>query len=161
MKLYIIRHAEAVPLDVGGVTRDEDRYLTPAGHASCAPLAAALRRVGVRLDRVYTSPLVRARQTAAGMLSSWGDTAPALEETVLLAPGAKKRALLDLLNGSGHETLAIVGHNPDLSELVGWLIGDKGIGLDMDKGGVALIEFDGQISKAAGTLVWLVTPAWC
>ncbi len=160
MKLYIIRHAEAVPLETEGVTGDEARYLTPAGHASCGPLAAALQRVGVRLDRLYTSPLVRARQTGAGLLAHWNEPAPTLVETTLLAPGARKRELVDLLNGTGCDALAVVGHNPDLSELVGWLIGDKTLGINMEKAGAALIDFDGRIAKGAGTLEWLVTPAW-
>jgi phosphohistidine phosphatase len=160
MKLYVIRHAEAVPSGTDGVRSDEERYLTPAGHAICLPLAKALRRVGAVMDVLFTSPLVRARQTAAGVLSHWGEQAPRLEETALLAPGAKKRALVDFLRAQKGESFGLVGHNPDLSELVGWLIGDKGVGLDMEKAGVALVEFDRGLGKGSGTLAWLVTTAW-
>lgn len=160
MKLYVVRHAEAVPLETEGVSGDEGRYLTPAGQASLPPLARTLRRMGASFSRILTSPLVRARQTAEGIARAWGEPAPSLSETPLLAPGAKKRELAGYLRGLGESDLAIVGHNPDLSELVGWLIGDKGVGIDLEKSGVALVEFDHEPDKGKGHLTWLITPAW-
>jgi phosphohistidine phosphatase len=160
MKLCVIRHAEAVPLGAENASRDEDRYLTSAGHASCAALAEALLRVGARPTHILSSPLVRARQTAAGLAAAWGEPAPFFAESKMLAPGARKRPLAEELNALHADCLAVVGHNPDLSELVGWLIGSKYIGISLEKSGAALIEFDGPVAKSAGHLEWLITPAW-
>jgi phosphohistidine phosphatase len=160
MKLYVIRHAEAVLLETEGVSSDEERYLTPAGQASLPPLARTMRRIGATFARILTSPLVRAKQTAEGIVAHWGGKAPPLSETPLLAPGAKKQDLLAHLRELGEESVAVVGHNPDLSELVGWLIGDKDVNISLKKSGVALVEFKEEVDKGTGRLTWLITPAW-
>jgi phosphohistidine phosphatase len=158
MHVYLIRHAEAVSQGEAGVERDEDRTLTPAGQEQCRVVAQALRQLGVKMDKVLTSPLVRARDTAESVLRHWGNGAPPVEECDYLAPGGKKRKLLRELLASGGEGIGLVGHNPDLSELVGWMIGEKGVGVDMAKAGVACIEFESAPCKGTGVLVWLATP---
>jgi phosphohistidine phosphatase len=159
MHLYLIRHAEAVSQEEAGLDHDEDRPLTPAGQAQCRVVARALRQLGARMDKVLTSPLVRARQTAEGVLQHWGNGAPALEESAYLAPGGKKRKLLRELLAAGAEGIGLVGHNPDLSELVGWMIGEKEVGVEMAKAGVACIEFESAPCKGTGILAWLAPPA--
>jgi phosphohistidine phosphatase SixA len=62
MRILLVRHGEAVPYDTTPV--DERRWLTPAGRAGVRDVAQALAKRGVRLAHVYTSPLVRAVQTA-------------------------------------------------------------------------------------------------
>ncbi len=161
MQLYVIRHAEAVDLGANGAETDEDRELTDKGREQCRVVAAALRRAGVQLDKLLTSPLVRARQTADELVRHWTGPHPDPEECDQLAPGKRKRKLLRELLAAGGDAIGIVGHNPELSELVGWLVGEKEMGVDLCKGGVARIDFDGPPNKGAGTLVWLVTPAWC
>ncbi|MGL4549944.1 MAG: SixA phosphatase family protein [Gemmataceae bacterium] len=160
MNLYIIRHAEAVPLGHDGIDTDEARYLTPAGMASCRPLARTLRRVAPGLTALVTSPLVRARHTAEGIVANWGDAPPALDESPLLAPGGRRRKVLDLVREYDNDGLGLVGHNPDLSELVGWFLGDKGVGIDLEKAGVACLTFADKPAKGGAVLEWLVTPAW-
>jgi phosphohistidine phosphatase len=161
MQLYVIRHAEAVDLGSNGAERDEDRQLTDKGREQCRAVAMALRRAGVGLDKLLTSPLIRARQTAEEMVKHWPDNRPEPADCDHLAPGQRKRKLLRELLAVGGDAVGIVGHNPDLSELVGWLIGDKEVGVDLSKGAVARIDFDGPPNKGAGVLAWIVTPAWC
>lgn len=161
MHLYVIRHAEAIPLGEQGIVEDEQRPLTEAGHQQCRILSQALKRLGVRMDRVLTSPLVRARQTAEGLALAWGDGAPEVVECDLLAPGAKKRQLLERLREQHVDSLGIVGHNPDLSELVGWFLGKKKVGISLEKAGLACVEFEGLPGKSNGDLAWLVNPMWC
>lgn len=161
MHVYVIRHADAVPLGTQGITDDERRPLTEAGHAQCRALAAAFRKVGVKIDRLLTSPLVRARQTAEGFVDGWGAGAPTILTCDLLAPGGKKRELLERLREQHVESVGLVGHNPDLSELVGWFLGERRAGFNLDKAGVACVEFDGGPGKGTGVLGWLVTPVWC
>src|SRR5262245_13967294 len=161
MHVYVIRHADAVPLGMQGIHDDAKRPLTDVGKAQCKALGKAFRKMGVRLDRLLTSPLVRARQTAEALHDGWGTGAPSLVECDLLAPGEKKRELLERIREQHVDSLGLVGHNPDLSELVGWFLGDKRAGFNLDKAGVALVEFDGLAGKGSGVLAWLVTPAWC
>jgi phosphohistidine phosphatase len=156
MHLYVIRHAEAVPLGEQGIRHDEERPLTPTGEAQAEALSRAFGRLGVRLDALLTSPLVRARQTAERLATP----SASLTECPSLSPGRKKRQVLDRVRETKGEAVGIVGHNPDLSELVGWLVGDKHAGIELDKSGVACVAFDGKASKGGGVLVWLVSPEW-
>jgi phosphohistidine phosphatase len=161
MQLYVIRHGEAVERGANGAERDEDRELTEAGRAQSRAVGAALRQLGVKLDTLLTSPLTRARQTADEVLGQWPGQRLEPTENDELAPGRRKRKLLRELLAVGGDAVAIVGHNPDLSELVGWLLGEKEVGIELAKAGVARIDFEGPPNKGAGLLVWVVTPAWC
>jgi len=161
MHLLLIRHAEAVPLGEEGIAIDEARPLTAAGREQARLLSLTLQRHTPSLALILSSPLVRARQTAEALLAAWPNQPPQLEETPLLAPGGRRRKIAKHLRSYPQETLALVGHNPDLSELVGWFIGDKNIGVELEKGGVACLQFDDHPAKGAGLLVWLITPAWC
>jgi phosphohistidine phosphatase len=156
MKLYLIRHAEAV--EATGDMSDADRPLTPEGHSQCRRLAAGLKRAGVTFDAVLHSPLKRAVETVEGVME--GAEGAARKVCDALAPGGRKRKVLDIVRDLEAESVALVGHNPDLSELTGWFMGDKGVGLDLAKAAAACLEFDGRAAKGGGTLVWLVTPVW-
>lgn len=156
MHLYLIRHSDAAPLGGPGIDRDEQRPLTPEGEGQADALAQALRHLGVRFDALLVSPLVRAKQTAERLATK----AARPKECPALAPGHKKREVLEHLHGVKGDAVALVGHNPDLSELVGWFVGDKAAGIDLDKSGVACVAFDGKPAKGGGVLVWLVTPEW-
>jgi phosphohistidine phosphatase len=164
MDLYLIRHADALPLGEGGAADDEERPLSDAGQAECQKLATALRRAGVRLDRVVASPLLRARQTAEGMLKHWNAEppapTPALDVCGALAPGGKPRKLARYLLKLTDTSVALVGHMPDLAEHAAWLIGSKKAQLELAKSGVALVECEKLPGKGTGVLRWLVTPAW-
>ncbi len=160
MELFLIRHAEAAPLGEAGVQDDAERPLTQAGRDQCKPMAEALLRIGVKLDRVATSPLLRARQTAEELLNYWSAPLPALDECDALAPGAKPRKLARYLWKKGAGSVALVGHMPDLAEHAAWLIGSKKAQLQLAKAGVARIECEKLPAKGSGILTWLVTPAW-
>ena len=161
MDLFLIRHAEAAPLGEGGVLEDADRPLTPAGRELCKPLAEALVRLGVRLERVATSPLLRAQQTAESLLAEWPAPRPELDVCDALAPGVKARKLARYLWKKGADSWALIGHMPDLAEHAAWLIGSKKAQVEIAKAGVAYIQCEKLPAQGSGTLHWLVTPAWC
>ncbi len=107
MRLILVRHAEAGPGQP-----DALRTLTPDGRAAAAALAARL--AGERPDAVVSSPLVRARETAAPIADA---AAVALETDERLAPGAGVDDLRASVAGRGG-TVVVVGHEPDCSEIV-------------------------------------------
>jgi phosphohistidine phosphatase len=111
MKVVLVRHAEAAPGDP-----DELRALTPAGHEQAQRLGDELRADGVQPDAVLTSPLLRARETAADL--GFGDPEP-LDE---LAPGATADDVKAAIAGRG-ETVVVVGHQPDCSRITAALRG--------------------------------------
>ena len=160
MDLYIIRHAEAVPLGEQGITEDAARPLTPRGVEQAHVLADAFQRKHVHVTAVVTSPLVRARQTADEFVRSWPAPAPAVHVCEHLAPGGRRRKLARALRELGGESVALVGHEPDLGWLTAWLIGSTNAQVTFAKGGAAYLRCEDQVGKESCTLVWLLTPAW-
>jgi phosphohistidine phosphatase len=160
MHLYLIRHADAVPLGEHGISNDPDRPLTSQGQDQCRSLAEALTRQGVHLDRLVTSPYLRAHQTAEGLLEHLPGPHPELVVCDDLTPGSKRRRLTRFLRDLEAESVAIVGHNPDLSVYLAWLLGNKNVQIELAKAGVARVEFEGRVGKSTGTLAWMVTPDW-
>src|SRR5437868_1889746 len=160
MEIYLIRHAEAVTLGEGGVVDDASRPLTPAGETQAKQLGEGLTRRGIRFDIMLTSPLVRARQTAQGLVAHVDKPAPEVRHTDELAPGGKRRKLARTLKKLAKESIAVVGHQPDLGEFAGWLIGSKKAQLAMAKAGVARIHVEAEPGKGEGQLIWLVSLEW-
>ncbi len=159
MNLYLIRHADALPVGEARVSEDAERPLSPAGVEQARKLGRALQRNGVTFDLILTSPLLRARQTAEEMLA--GANTPNLKVLACteLEPGVKPKRLARFVRDQAAEGVALVGHQPDLSHHAAWLVGSKKAQIDFAKAGVAYIVCD-RARKGEGTLVWLLTPEW-
>lgn len=160
MKLYLIRHAEAEPHPPEGSGEDADRRLTPRGIEQARRLGTELPRRGVELDLVLSSPFVRARQTAMGMLAAWPSPAPPLRVTDVLTMWCKKRCVAQAVAEAAVPSIALVGHEPDLTALAGWVIGFSRTQLAFEKAGVACFNTTPTLKRGCGTLLWLVTPDW-
>jgi phosphohistidine phosphatase len=158
--LYLIRHAEALELGERGITEDEDRPLTEKGEADALAAASMFRKRGITLDRLYTSRLVRARQTAEIMLREWGRSDLQLETCDDLEPKSKPRKLARFLLKQEAKRVGLVGHMPHLGNVAAWLIGDKDVEIELAKAGVAFVRCGEAPGKGLGTLRWLVTPEW-
>ena len=160
MDVYIIRHADAIPVGERGITTDAERPLSSEGEAQSRDVSAALQRQGVRLTKVLASPLVRARQTAEIILQGWAKPAPELVLCDELTPGFRAGKLARLLRKLNAESVALVAHQPDLSDWTAWLIGSRKTRVEFAKAGVAHVVCDDPPDKGAGTLHWLLTPDW-
>jgi phosphohistidine phosphatase len=161
MNLCLIRHAEAQPLSEGDTMRDADRPLTDKGWRQCELLAEAFRRYGLTLNALVVSPLLRSRQTAEGLVRHWVGPAPEVLECKALEPGGKPRKAERFVRGLEADMVALIGHQPDLGRLAGWLIGAKRGHIKMAKASAAFIEFEAGPRRGCGVLNWLITPAWC
>ncbi|HKW91547.1 MAG TPA: methyltransferase [Methylomirabilota bacterium] len=158
MRLVLMRHAEAGDADPARWPDDRDRPLTDAGRREHARLAEALRRMGVRFDRLLTSPLVRARETAEITARVYGD-APPLEPTELLGDRAEPASTLAGLARMQADTLLCVGHEPTLSRLAGLLLSRDGrTHVEMRKSGVAVIDCPGPVAAGRGVLQMHLRP---
>jgi phosphohistidine phosphatase len=158
--LYLIRHADALALGERGVTEDAERPLSEKGEDQANVAAKALQKRGIELDRLYTSPLLRARQTADILVKTWSAGALAVEACDALEPGSKPRKLSRFLLKQQGERVGLVGHMPHLAELAAWLIGSKKAQLDIAKSGVVCLHCGEATGKGLAELQWLVTPAW-
>jgi phosphohistidine phosphatase SixA len=159
MRVVLMRHAEAGDADPSRWPDDRDRPLTHEGRLEHAQVAAGLRRMGVGFERILTSPLVRARETADITARAYGGT-PAPEETELLGDRAEPARIVAALPGFGASSLLCVGHEPTLSRLVAVLISRDGSArAEMRKSGVAVIDFGGPVGPGRGVLALHLRPA--
>jgi phosphohistidine phosphatase len=138
-QLWLLRHAEAEP---HGARQDAQRRLTERGAAQARVAGAAIARMGAEFESILFSPKVRARQTAELACESWAAEQQGLVTVhAALAGGFDGRQALDALAGvSADGRLLLVGHEPDLSGVVGELCGGR---VDLKKGGLAIVRLDG------------------
>lgn len=159
MTVYVVRHAIAE--ERGPVWPDDtQRPLTTKGITRMREIALRLADRGVQVGQIWSSPLVRAKQTADVLAPLWTTS----REIVIvdeLAPGhAPARAgkvIVERLSRTRDKAVALVGHEPDLGALTAWLIGARSP-LPFKKGGVARIDYADTPRAGSGTLAWLVTP---
>jgi len=159
LRLYLIRHAEAVPPGDPNY-EDDDRPLIPAGRATARSLGGVLAAKGIKFDAILSSPLPRAKQTAEELVAGYGQGAAEIREIDELAPSEKPRKLDKRLIKTEGESIALVGHQPDLGEYAGRLIGAKKARMKLAKPSVVCIECDEPPGKDAGELQWLLAPPW-
>lgn len=157
MNLYLVRHAVAEETAASG--RDADRTLTADGKAKMRRAAEGLRALEVRIDLVLTSPYRRAIETAEILTEVLGGS----ETRVLdeLAAGADAARVLRALRPyQALESLALVGHQPDLGSIASLVItGAPDLcPLPFKKGGVACLEIAVPRGDLRGELAWFATP---
>lgn len=160
MNIYLIRHADALPIDMNNITSDEERPLSEEGLAQVARLAGALKRLDVPIDAVLTSPLKRAVQAARGLAEHLNLSHVEVRECPELAPGGSSKRVAKLLRKTGAQHVLVVGHEPDLGRHAAHLIGGKRARIEFAKGGMALILSEDPPRRGTGTLLWMLTPAW-
>ncbi len=148
MKIYFLRHGEA---DWPNWDRpDDERPLTERGKKEMRKVAKFLRELDVPLEEIVSSPLPRARQTADAVADRFNLQ---VREHELLAQGFGRTGLKDLIRKFPVDNLMLVGHEPTFSEVICELTGGH---CKMSKGGVALVEVDGDDMN--GRLLWLFPP---
>ena len=154
MRLYFLRHGLASD-SATWQGDDFDRPLTDDGRERMAREAKAIKQLDLALDLIVTSPLARARQTAA-IVADALQIHDLLVEDSRLALHFDLDQLANILQAHRKAgTLMLVGHEPSMSATIGGLIG--GAAIDFKKGSLARVDvFDGTGLK--GELVWLVPP---
>ena len=155
MRLLIIRHATAVPHGTPDMP-DDERPLTKKGERRFRRAAEGLARIVKRPDALLSSPLPRARRTAEIAAKEWGRVE--VQDEPALAGGSFNEIATALGRFPTESMVAIVGHEPDLSTVLGRLLGTShGERLTFKKGGAALTDVPGSLSEG-GTLVWYLPP---
>ncbi|MBD3241944.1 MAG: CHAD domain-containing protein [Chitinivibrionales bacterium] len=158
MQLYIVRHGIAVNVGEDGVKRDEDRMLSKRGWQRTEAVGAALAELGWKPERVLTSPLARAAETAR-ILARTAPSHPRVVDCAWLKPDTAPKDMIAALAKRKGATLAIVGHMPELGELLGLLLtGNTGHGVPLRKAAVCCLSFDGRVRPGSAKLEWLMQP---
>ena len=145
-QIWLLRHGEAVPHDS---KVDDERELTARGERQAIAAGEGLARLGLEFDACYTSPKVRALETAR-----LGCRVLNIEPQVVesLRAGFDLGDALELLLAHGDRArILVVGHEPDFSQVVYDLTGGR---IDLKKGGLAAV----RVVRRSGELLLLLRP---
>ncbi len=161
MQLVVVRHARAEERsDFLRHTNDDSlRPLTDDGRERMRSVAKGLRRLVPKVDRLFSSTLVRAFQTAE--IISFEYKNMGFDQVSTLAPGFDRNETLKWLKQfEGEKTVMIVGHEPDLSEFVSYLLsGNSSPFVSLKKGGACRLDFEGVVRARGAQLAWYMDPS--
>lgn len=143
-QLWLLRHGEAVPHES---KPDHERELTARGERQAVAAGEALARLGVEFAACYTSPKIRALQTAELACQAL-NVEPEVREVLANGFDADDAREL-LLEHDADARVLVVGHEPSFSEVVLDLTGGR---TDFKKGGVAAVRLQ------PGELIALLRP---
>ena len=157
MDIYILRHGEAQPRSKD--VAEADRKLTPQGRDDVERVSRLARAAKVQPDLVLSSPYARARQTAEVAIQAFERLKSPLQETPALLPGGSpKQVWKEIKSHAGSRQLLLVGHEPQFSELVAYLLASPTLRLDLKKGALVRIRMDQLAGEPHGELKWVLTP---
>lgn len=145
MKLYFLRHAEAVAM----AAMDRERTLTLKGRGQAAVVGEFMKEAGLKPGRIISSPYLRAVETAEVVGAGLG--VEVVQEAVL----GCGMGLDDLREGlRGHAStgdLLLVGHEPDFSHCISGLLGSPSACVNVRKASLTCLTLD-TISSRQGIL---------
>jgi phosphohistidine phosphatase len=155
MNLLLVRHGKAEAH--GHPQGDGARALTAKGQMQSRKVGRFLCREELVPDLVLSSPLVRARETAELLCEEAGGGSPVIEEW--LSCGMRpEEALGELAAYQGRlDTVALVGHEPDFSGLVGHVLGAEAGYVRVKKASVILLSVDPP--RRSGVLQFSLWPS--
>lgn len=153
MLLFLLRHGQAG----NNFPTDFERELTDAGRAASRSIGLLCRTQHVQFTHVFSSPLIRARQTAEAVMENV--TGPAVELSEHLTPESDPRILLEFLRTlPASARVLLVTHEPFVSGCIAQLVSDGHALISMKPSSFACIETYGAPARGSGTLRWLIAP---
>ncbi len=122
--LYIMRHGKSAWHS--GAERDFDRPLNPRGKQDVPRIAHALHDRKAHPDIIISSPARRAITTARLLCASVQFPLCRIQEkdSLYMAPLKALTSAIALLDGK-HTQALLVGHNPGLTHLINYFLGDR------------------------------------
>jgi phosphohistidine phosphatase len=161
MELFLFRHGEAGKRLQSG-SKDFDRPLTSTGQKEVKSISISLKKLKINFDRIITSPLKRAHQTAV-IVSNIFVMEDRVEDWDELKPEGNRLDLYKKLSQlKSDSSLLIIGHQPYLSEMIGNLIfdydSDNEPRIILKKSGLAKIVITSLMPTMKGELRWLLSP---
>jgi phosphohistidine phosphatase len=148
-QLYIVRHADAEPEN----TTDEERRLTAKGERQAAKIGQFCARQEFAVGPIFSSPLVRAVQTAELLAKPLGAEVKTSRQLATgMTPGQLRAFLREQRSG---DSLLIVGHEPDLSRAAAELLGCAPERLRIKKATLLRLSFE-EAKLELATLDFLV-----
>lgn len=159
MKMYLIRHSDAVEQDTPGYEDDRLRPLTEKGCDKTKRIASALKGLGVKPDLIVSSPYVRAKQTAEILAKKLKYKQELAFNDLLVPMGNVENIIGEINEKYSVDELVIVGHEPCYSMLIGTLIaGNPDLAINIKNGGVCCLSANDLRTERKAVLEWLITP---
>jgi phosphohistidine phosphatase len=155
VRFVVLRHGPAEARDPQRWPDDERRPLSREGRKATRDVADGLAVLEPKARTILTSPATRARSTAEIVVERL--KVPKAAEWFELRPESPAAPLLERLarHHAPHETVVLVGHEPQLGELVGLaLTGDAVSVTRLSRSGAAAVTFPKVVRAGAGTLDW-------
>jgi phosphohistidine phosphatase len=150
--IVLLRHGIAEDPTPG--KKDEDRGLTGEGHSRMKEIARGLEHALPKAQVIYSSPLLRAVQTALWVSKGYKSKVN-INTTDALAPGATPKQFRDLLDSIEERRVIFVGHEPTLSANMAALVGIERAKVELKKGGCYGVRI---APDGTATLEWLLSP---
>jgi phosphohistidine phosphatase len=158
MQLYIVRHGIAVDREDPKCPPDPERFLTQEGLEKTRQVAKGAAETGAVPDLLFSSPYLRAFQTAEIFAEELDYSKNKIRKTDLLLPGAEPLQLFrELSKDKDLSTVFLFGHAPHLDDVIATALASRHHISSLKKAGVALVELK-RLVPPSGQLLWLATP---
>ncbi|WP_048194311.1 phosphohistidine phosphatase SixA [Candidatus Nitrosotenuis uzonensis] len=154
MNIFILRHGDANTSTK--VMDDFKRPISDVGVKESEYIAKMLSVFGIMFDRVFSSPLTRAKQTAEIAIKS--QKVRIVEVNELKPEGNVEQIAKILSEQKENSTILLVGHSPLLVDLICYITGSVHGSVSLKTGGIAKIKTSSLRPRLSGNLEWLLTP---
>ncbi len=159
MRIYLIRHSNAVDPGTPGYEDDSQRPLTERGRDKMNKIASSLKKMKVKPDLIVSSPYVRARQTAEILAKVMKYKRNICFSDTLIPMGDAGELIGEVNEKYDVDELVLISHEPFISNLVGALTaGNPDIAVNIKNGGVCCLSADDLHMERTAVLEWLLTP---
>lgn len=157
MRIILVRHGRAVDREDPRCPPDPERYLTKEGRKKTRKVADGFAAIGIDVEAMLSSPLLRARETAAIFAEVLGQPPARITTTHALLPDASPLAVLDEIRGLEKKTVMLFGHAPHLDRMIARLLGARRTATRLKKSGIAGLTVKSFTQRNA-VLDFLLTP---
>lgn len=149
---FVVLFRHGIAEESTGEKPDEDRALTDKGQKRMKRVSRGLEGILPKVDAIYSSPLLRAIQTAMWLRKRYGKKHD-VEILDGLIPGSDPQAILDLL-GELPRRVVFVGHEPHMTALMKTIVGmPSETPVELDKAGCYGIRIT---PNGEATLEWVL-----
>ena len=159
MRIYLIRHSNAVEPGTPGYEDDSLRPLTEKGRDKMKKIASALKSLDLKPDLIVSSPYIRARQTAEILAKVLKYKQELAFSDALVPMGSAENIIGEINEKYSVDELVLVGHEPCFSTLISTLsAGNPDLNINIKNGGVCCLSSDDLHTERKAVLEWLLTP---
>ncbi len=152
MRIYMMQHGQPLPKE-----KDPERGLSEEGMRQINLSAKAMKKMGMKVDVICSSPKKRARQTAEIVAKELGYPIEKIKISSVFEPLSPPADAISYLQSFTDKTIFIAGHLPSLAEIASELLSEGHISIQFQMGGVCEIEVE-QLPTHQGKLISLLTP---